>query len=64
MTRLQKRLRETAQNLIDEVIFRFSVDSKEAQQLLAQVLVDQCLINAICVRVQIRRMDENNGGAQ
>lgn len=65
MTRMQARLRETAQGLIDEVMFRFSVDSKEAQELLAQVLVDRCLVNAVCVRIQLRKMDDNesNGGA-
>ncbi len=64
MTRLQSRLRETAQELIDEVMFRFSVDARESQKLLAHVLVDPCLVNAVCVRIQLHLMDddESKGG--
>jgi hypothetical protein len=65
MTRLHPRLRETTQALIDEVMFRFSVDSKEAQDLLKEILKDRGIVNAVCVRVQLRLMDDNEstGGA-
>lgn len=65
MTRLHPRFRETAQALIDEVMFRFSVDSREAQDLLKEVLKDRGVVNAVCIRIQLRLMDDNesNGGA-
>jgi|GEM_PF-6747105 len=60
MTRLHPGLRDTVQGLIDDVVFRFSMDSKEAQDQLQMVLADQSLINAVCVRIQLRRMDDND----
>ncbi|NTV01489.1 MAG: hypothetical protein HGB04_01700 [Chlorobiaceae bacterium] len=65
MTRLHPRMRETTQELIDEVMFRFSVDSREAQELLMEVLTDRGIVNAVCIRIQLRLMDDNesNGGA-
>ena len=65
MTRLHPRFRETAQELIDEVMFRFSVDSREAQELLREVLKDRGIVNAVCIRIQLRLMDDNeiDGGA-
>ena len=62
--RLQERLTKTVKDLVDEVMFRFSADSKEAQERVSEVLADQSLINAICVRVLIRSMEDGDGGAR
>jgi hypothetical protein len=65
MTRLHKKFRETALEMIDEVVFRFAIDSKEAQEVLMEVLKDRGIVNAVCVRVQLRLMDNApiEGGA-
>ncbi len=66
MTRLHSRLRETSQALIDEVMFRFSVDSREAQELLREVLSDRSIVNEVCVRIELRLMEDDKeatGGA-
>lgn len=63
MTRLHPRLRKTAQSLIDELMFRFSIDSHQAQALLCEALKHNKIINEVCVTVQIRLMDDEKGGA-
>jgi len=64
MTRLHPRMRATAQELIDEVMFRFSIDSKAAQDLLNEVLKDRGIVNAVCIRVQLRLMGDTDEGGK
>jgi hypothetical protein len=63
MTRLHPRLRATAQSLIDELMFRFSIDSQQAQSLLCEVLKQKKIVNEVCVTVELRLMaDDEKGG--
>jgi hypothetical protein len=65
MVRLHNQLVESIKMLVDEVVFRFGVDARQAQGLLLRVFRDRELVQAVCSRILLVLSDDDGdrGGA-
>jgi hypothetical protein len=56
--RLNDRLTQTVRDLVDEVLFRFPVDCKEAQRLIADALVRQQTVELVVRIIDTTLLDD------